>query len=187
MPTNPSEEFPRSDPAVTPDSPEQSAPARKGMLVVYHGDGDGKEAATLGVLFRAHGRGLPVRHMKFATPSEPPSGDDLALERLGISSHHMAQEGPEGAKGLWQKAVRHISIVQEGVLVLDGLADAVREGWLSTEEATTVLEQNDSLLHIIVTGRTAPSELIEIADLVSNMRAIKQRDASSPAIVGIDY
>jgi ATP:corrinoid adenosyltransferase len=68
MPKDPNEEFPRSDPAVTPDGPEQQedpAPKRKGMVVIYHGDGAGKETAALGVLFRAHGRGLPVRHMRF--------------------------------------------------------------------------------------------------------------------------
>lgn len=187
MPTNPGDEFPRSDPAAAPESPEQAAPARKGMLVVYYGDGDSKQAAAIGVLFRAHGRGLPVRHMSFSEPSDPPTGDDLALERLGISSHHMARAGSEGAKELWEKAVRHMSIVQEGVLVLEGLSDAIADNLLPVAEIAGTLADNDSLLHIIVTGRNAPPEILEIADLVSNMRAVKQRDANSPAIVGIDF
>lgn len=181
------EEFPRSDPAAAPESPDQPAPSRKGMLVVYHGDGTGKQAAAIGVLFRAHGRGLPVRHMTFATPSDPPTGDDLALERLGIPSHHMAAVGSVGAQGLWEKAVRHISIVQEGVLVLDGLLDALAEGWLPVAETAETLSDNDSLLHIIVTGRNAPPEIVDVADLVSNMRAVKQRPTDSPPVVGIDY
>jgi len=181
------EEFPRSDPGAAPLSPEQSAPARKGMLVVYYGDGAGRREAAVGVLFRAHGRGLTVRHMTFAPPGDSPTGDDLALDRIGIPSNHMAQEGSVGAKGLWQKAMRHISIVQEGVLVLDGLLDAIGKEWLSVPDVLEELAGNESLLHIIVTGRSAPPEIIQRADLVSNMRAIKQRMDGKQAVVGIDY
>jgi len=182
------DEFPRDDPAVTPDGPEKSAPARKGMLVVYHGPGGTKEIAGLGVLFRANGRGLPVRHMRFNdAPKGQPSGDDLALEKLGIPSHVIDAPTEEAAIKLWSKAVRHVSIVQEGVLVLEGLLDAIAEGWLSAAQISETLSTNESLLHVIVTGETAPPELLESADLVSNMRVIKQRGPDAPAIAGIDY
>ena len=182
------DEFPRDDPGVTPDGPEKSAPARKGMLVVYHGPGATKEIAGLGVLFRANGRGLPVRHMSFNQPQTAgPSGDDLALEKLGIPSHVIDAPTEEAAIELWSKAVRHVSIVQEGVLVLEGLLDAIAEGWLSGAQVSETLSGKDSFLHVIVTGRKAPPELMESADLISNMRAIKDRGADAPFISGIDY
>jgi cob(I)alamin adenosyltransferase len=182
------DQFPRDDPAVTPDGPEKSAPARKGMLVVYHGPGATKEIAGLGVLFRANGRGLPVRHMRFKdAPKGEPSGDDLALGKLGIPSHVIDAPTEEAAVELWNKVVRHVSIVQEGVLVLEGLLDAIAEGWLSATQVSETLSANESLLHVIVTGETAPAELLDSADLVSNMRAIKQRGSGSPVIAGIDY
>ncbi|MFP6594104.1 MAG: cob(I)yrinic acid a,c-diamide adenosyltransferase [Dehalococcoidia bacterium] len=182
------DEFPRDDPAVTPDGPDKSAPARKGMLVVYHGPGATKEIAGLGVLFRANGRGLPVRHMRFKPdPRGEPSGDNLALEKLGIPSHVIDGPTEEAAAELWSKAVRHVSIVQEGVLVLEGLLDAIAEGWLSAAQVAEALSGKDSLLHVIVTGETAPSELLDSADLVSNMKAIKKRGSDAPVIAGIDY
>ncbi len=182
------DEFPRDDPGVTPDGPEKSAPARKGMLVVYHGPGATKEIAGLGVLFRANGRGLPVRHMSFNQPQTAgPSGDDLALEKLGIPSHVIDAPTEGAAIELWSKAVRHVSIVQEGVLVLEGLLDAIAEGWLSGAQVSETLSGKDSFLHVIVTGRKAPPELMESADLISNMRAIKERGADAPFIAGIDY
>ena len=182
------DEFPRDDPAVTPDGPEKSAPTRKGMLVVYHGPGATKEIAGLGVLFRANGRGLSVRHMRFKqAPKGEPSGDDLALEKLGIPSHVIDAPTEGAAVELWSKAVRHVSIVQEGVLVLEGLLDAIAEGWLSGAQVSEILSGKDSLLHVIVTGEKAPSELLESADLISNMRAIKQRGSDAPVIAGIDY
>lgn len=181
------DEFPRDDPAVTPEAPQQKAPSRKGMLVVYHGDGAGKETAALGVLFRAHGRGLPVRHMRFAPVEQATSGDDLALEKLGIPSNVIGEAGPEGAEQLWLEAVRHMSIIQEGVLVLERLLDVIANGWLSTADIAGALAEKPPLLHVIVTGQTAPPELLESADLVSDMQAIKQRDSDSPTIVGIDY
>ena len=182
------DEFPRDDPGVTPDGPEKSAPARKGMLVVYHGPGATKEIAGLGVLFRANGRGLPVRHMSFNQPQTAgPSGDDLALEKLGIPSHVIDAPTEDAAIELWSKAVRHVSIVQEGVLVLEGLLDAIAEGWLSGAQVSETLSGKDSFLHVIVTGRKAPPELMESADIISNMRAIKERGADAPFIAGIDY
>jgi cob(I)alamin adenosyltransferase len=73
------------------------------------------------------------------------------------------------------------------VLVLEGLLDAIAEGWLSATQVSETLSANESLLHVIVTGETAPAELLDSADLVSNMRAIKQRGSGSPVIEGIDY
>jgi cob(I)alamin adenosyltransferase len=80
-----------------------------------------------------------------------------------------------------------MSAMNEGVIVLEGLLDAVTKGWLSARNVADTFAHDDSLLHIIVTGRKPVPEIVEIADLVSNMRAVKQRDANSPAIAGIDY
>ena len=158
------------------------------MLVVYHGDGAGKESAALGVLFRAHGRGLPVRHVRFDDPRlDDPDGDDLALQKLGIPSDVIGEPGANGADPLWNCAAHHMSAMNEGVIVLEGLLDAVTKGWLSARNVADTFAHDDSLLHIIVTGRKPVPEIVEIADLVSNMRAVKQRDANSPAIAGIDY
>lgn len=180
------DEFPRTDPAAAPEAPSRTAPSRKGMLVVYHGEGAGKEAAGLGVLFRAHGRGLPARHVSFRPASDPPSSNDLALTRLGIPANHMAREDTAAAVELWEKAVRHISIVSDGALVMEGLLDAIDAGWLDISEVISTLSATDSLLHVIVTGRSAQREIVDAADLVSHMRAVKRRDPESPHIVGID-
>ena len=182
------DEFPRSDPAATPEAPRQTAPSRKGMLVVYHGDGAGKETAALGVLFRAHGRGLPVRLMRFAVvTSAGPYGDDLALQRLGIPADLIGHDGREGAAELWDEALKKLTAMHEGVLVLGHLLDAIAKGWLSAPDIADALAGKSPLLHVVVTGETAPPELIEAADLVTNMRAIKRRDPGAPAIVGIDH
>ena len=182
------EEFPRSDPAATPEAPQQPAPSRKGMLVVYHGDGAGKETAALGVLFRAHGRELPVRLMRFAvmTPAGE-SGDDIALERLGIPADLIDGEGLAGATGLWNEARKNMRGMREGGLGLRHLLDASAKGWLPAPDITDALAGKSPLLHVVITGETAPPELIEMADLVTNMRAVKKRDPNDPLIAGIDH
>ena len=158
------------------------------MLVIYHGDGAGKETAAPGVLFRAHGRELPVRLMRFAvTTPAVESGDDIALERLGIPADLIDSEGPAGATELWNEALKNMSAMREGVLVLEHLLDAIAKGWLSAPDIADALAGKSPLLHIVVTGETAPRELIEAADLVTNMRAIKRRDPGAPAIAGIDH
>lgn len=158
------------------------------MVVVYHGDGAGKETAGLGVLFRAHGRGLPVRHVRFSdTPAGEPTGDDLALQTLGIPSDVTGEPGASGAEPLWNYAAHHMSAMNEGVIVLERLLDAVAKGWLSARNVADTFAHKQPLLHVIVTGRNAPPEIIEIADLVSNIHAVKQRAGDGPAIAGIDY
>jgi cob(I)alamin adenosyltransferase len=191
MPNDPSEEFPRSDPAVTPDGPEQQedpAPKRKGMVVVYHGEGAGKETASLGVLFRAHGRGLPVRHMRFRA-IEPglTSGDDLALTKLNVPSDVITDASQTGAQQLWRVANLHLTIIQEGVLVLEGLLDAINSGWIPVSAVVDSLSLKSQQVHVIITGESALTELLEIADLVSHMRAIKERPTDAVAIAGIDF
>lgn len=182
------EEFPRTDPAATPEAPRQPAPSRKGMLVIYHGDGAGKETAALGVLFRAHGRELPVRLMRFAvTTPAVESGDDIALERLGIPADLIDSEGPAGATELWNEALKNMSAMREGVLVLEHLLDAIAKGWLSAPDIADALAGKSPLLHLVITGETAPPELIEMADLVTNMRAVKKRQPDDPLITGIDH
>lgn len=158
------------------------------MLVVYHGDGAGKESAAIGVLFRAHGRELPVRRFDFAgTTPDGPSGDDLGLRRLEIPADAIGTPGPEGAARLWRTATHELKAMREGVLVLEHLLDAIAEGWLAAPDVTEGLAGKSPLLHVIVTGDTAPPGLIEAADLVTNMKAIKKRDRGAPAIAGIDY
>ena len=182
------DEFPRSDPAAAPEAPQQSAPSRKGMLVVYHGDGTGKEVSARGVLFRAHGRGLPVRFLCFAAgTTNSPSGDSLALDRLGIPANFDGCEGPGDAADLWGEALRHLENTKEGVLVLESLLDVVENGWLSVAEVVSGLANKRPLLHVIVTGQTAPPELVTVADLVTEMRTIKKRPDGAPLVAGIDY
>jgi cob(I)alamin adenosyltransferase len=191
MPKDPNEEFPRSDPAVTPDGPEQQedpAPKRKGMVVIYHGDGAGKETAALGVLFRAHGRGLPVRHMRFRV-IEPgkTTGDDLALVKLNVASDVITDASQAGGHQLWRVANLHLTIIQKGVLVLDGLLDTISMGWIPACAVVESLSLKSQQLHVIITGESAPTELLEVADLVSHMRAIKKRPTGATAIAGIDF
>jgi len=158
------------------------------MVVVYQGDGAGKVTAGLGVLFRAHGRGLPVRHVRFGdTPVGEPTGDDLALQALGIPSDVTGGPGAGDAEPLWNYAAHHMSAMYEGVIVLEGLLDAAAKGWLPARNVADTFAHKQPLLHVVVTGRSASPEIIEVADLVSNMRAVKGRDPGSPAIVGIDY
>jgi cob(I)alamin adenosyltransferase len=158
------------------------------MVVVYHGEGAGKETASLGVLFRAHGRGLPVRHMRFRA-IEPglTSGDDLALTKLNVPSDVITDASQTGAQQLWRVANLHLTIIQEGVLVLEGLLDAINSGWIPVSAVVDSLSLKSQQVHVIITGESALTELLEIADLVSHMRAIKERPTDAVAIAGIDF
>jgi cob(I)alamin adenosyltransferase len=92
-----------------------------------------------------------------------------------------------GAHQLWRVANLHLTIIQKGVLVLDGLLDTISMGWIPACAVVESLSLKSQQLHVIITGESAPTELLEVADLVSHMRAIKKRPTGATAIAGIDF
>lgn len=158
----------------------------KGLLMVNTGDGKGKTTAAIGVLVRAAGRGLKCCMVQFMKSKHDRYGEHESLEKLGIEIHTMGDgftwdtndpsQDIRTSETTWELCVEKMRSGEYELLVFDELVYVLDYKFL---DVRTVLDEIKAFrekqphLHIIATGRNAPPELVEAADLVTEMKEIK--------------
>jgi cob(I)alamin adenosyltransferase len=169
----------------------------KGLLHVYTGDGKGKTSAALGLAMRAVGRGLNVLVLQFFKLDSEPSGEMAWAEGLrgrpGIESaeggHLIFRRGDYRHPFFDREADREViraKVLEQlawvaaemkagywDVVVLDELNNAMRDNFVLWDEMEAFLENCPNNIEIVVTGRGAVQELMDEADYVTEMKAIK--------------
>ncbi|HUE81697.1 MAG TPA: cob(I)yrinic acid a,c-diamide adenosyltransferase [Pyrinomonadaceae bacterium] len=158
----------------------------RGLLIVNTGNGKGKTTAALGLLMRAAGRGLNCCMIQFMKSRHDRYGEHEAAEKLGIEVHTMGDgftwdtKNPEQdratARATWNLCVEKLRSGNYDLLVFDELVYVLSYQMLPVAEVLEeirVVRASQPALHIVVTGRDAPPELVEAADLVTEMREIK--------------
>ena len=158
--------------------------ATKGLIMVHTGYGKGKTTAALGLAFRSLGHGLPVCVIQFIKGTWK-VGELHAAERFAdLLEFHVAGEGftwnikdPEdhrrAARDGWELARGKIEAGRHHLVILDEFTYAMNLGMLDEREVLACLRQKPEATHVLITGRDAPTSLIDIADLVTEMRDIK--------------
>jgi cob(I)alamin adenosyltransferase len=158
----------------------------RGLLIVHTGNGKGKTTSALGLMMRATGRGLKCCMVQFMKSRNDRYGEHVAAEKLGIEVHTMGdgftwdtknpEQDIETARKTWNLCLEKMRSTDYDLLVFDELVYVLSYKMLPITE---VLEEFRAVrdvqpaLHIVVTGRDAPPELIEAADLVTEMVEIK--------------
>lgn len=158
----------------------------RGLLIVHTGKGKGKTTAALGLLMRAAGRGLNCCMIQFMKSRHDRYGEHEAAEKLGIEVHTMGDgftwdtKNPEQdratARATWELCVEKLRSGKYDLLVFDELVYVLSYGMLPVEEVVEEFRSvraSQPALHIVVTGRDAPAELIKAADLVTEMTEVK--------------
>jgi cob(I)alamin adenosyltransferase len=160
-------------------------PARKrqSLVVLYTGNGKGKTTAALGMLFRAWGRGMKVCMLSFIKSETSNYGEERAARKLGIeliplgAGFTWLSKDIEHDKALaqrcWALCKEKIASGEYDIVVLDEITYPLTYGWLDIEEVIDTLRNRPEDLHVVLTGRDAPQDLIDYADLVSEMREVK--------------
>jgi cob(I)alamin adenosyltransferase len=168
------------------------------MIQVYTGNGKGKTTAAIGQAIRALGHGFKILFIQFMKGDE--YGEiktlkkipNITVKQFGLPTFvkkgepkpddiRLAQEG-------WQLAKRAIEKKDYDMIILDELNCALDYGLLSLKDVLPTLKSAPKDLEIVITGRYAPSELIAVADLVSEMKEIKHPLKKGVVNrVGIDY
>ncbi len=161
--------------------------SRRGLLIVYTGDGKGKTSAALGALVRAVGYGWKVCMIQFIKGSWH-YGEMDGVKRLEpnvefiqagegfykiVDDKLPAEAHREAAQHGLQLAREKIQSNAYDLIVLDELNNTIQTELLTTAEVLSLVDLKPRWLHLILTGRGAPPELIERADLVTEMREIK--------------
>jgi cob(I)alamin adenosyltransferase len=171
----------------------------KGLLIVHTGKGKGKSTAAFGLLLRAIGRGFQCGVVQFGKGAWE-TGERTAIERFKDQvTWHTLGEGftwetqdrardVAAAERAWTKATELMENPSIRLLILDELNISLRYEHLDLAKVLTAFANRRPDLHIVVTGRNAKPELIEAADLVTEMLPVKHHFAAGvKAQAGIEF
>ncbi|MCG8589499.1 MAG: cob(I)yrinic acid a,c-diamide adenosyltransferase [Proteobacteria bacterium] len=155
----------------------------RGVLLVLTGPGKGKSSSAFGMVARSLGHGLRCAIVSFIKGTYD-TGEERFFRRFPEVELHVMGEGftwetqdaerdRRAAAAAWQRATELLRDPGVNLLVLDELNVALRHGMLALPEVLAELRQRPPGQHVVVTGRNAAPELIELADTVSEIRAVK--------------
>lgn len=182
------------------------ASREKGLIIVNTGHGKGKTTAALGMVLRSLGHGYRVAIVQFIKGAWEPA-EKAAFEPWTTSNgqppqleFHAMGEGftwetqdrerdITKAQAAWEKGLEFIRNPAFRLVLLDEVNVALKLGYLSVEQVLAGLAEKPTLSHVILTGRGAPKELLEQADLVTEMTLVKHplRDQNIKAQPGIEF
>ena len=191
-----------------PDSPDDLAPTEDprpdklrradSLVVVNTGDGKGKSSAAFGMMVRGVARGWNVAVVQFIKSGDWKVGEEKVGRQLGVDWHafgdgftwdseDLTADRAHAAAG-WRQAVDIIDAGEHQLVILDELTYLMTFNWLPVADVVTAIAGRPSHVNIIITGRDAPAELIELADTVTEMREVKHAYRQGiRAMRGIDY
>ena len=154
------------------------------LLIVHTGEGKGKSTAAFGIVMRSWARGWRVGVYQFMKSGKWKVGERKAAMALGGIVWESMGDGwswtsrdldpsADLARVGWREVRQRIADQTYDVLLLDELTYPMTFGWVAVDEVVEVLRTRPGFQHVIVTGRDAPPELVEIADLVTEMVKVK--------------
>lgn len=160
------------------------AQEEKGLLMVYTGAGKGKTTAALGMAIRCLGHGMNVAVVQFIKGAIDTAeerilksfGSQVVFLRMGEGYTWETQDRERDrkvAQGAWAEVEKIFQDPAFGMVILDELNIAIHHDYVSLDQVLKAVAQRPPMLHVVITGRGAKPELIEAADLVSEMRMIK--------------
>jgi cob(I)alamin adenosyltransferase len=180
------------------DEKIESAQTERGVLVINTGNGKGKSSAAFGVVARALGHGLKVGVVQFIK-GRTDTGEEAFFRKQDGVQWHVGGEGFTwetqdnnrdlmAARAAWEVAKKFLSDPSIGLVVLDEFTYTLKYKWLTTEEIVEALKARPHMQHVILTGRAAQPELIELADTVSDMTLVKHAfHAGVAAMPGLEW
>ena len=178
---------------------EQKTYTKKGLILVHTGDGKGKSTAAFGTAVRALGRGYKVAIVQFIKGNWK-TGENKFFQSLGEQCQMSSmgegftwetqnfEQDVKTAQRAWEKccALLHDDVHQ--LVIFDEINYVLHYNFLDVKTVIAELKKKPLMKHVILTGNQAPAELIEIADLVTEMKCIKHPyNVGIKAQPGIDY
>jgi cob(I)alamin adenosyltransferase len=166
------------------DAKIAAADKKIGIIIVNTGNGKGKSSSAFGMVARALGHGMKVGVVQFIKGAMS-TGEERFLSRFpDEASFHAMGEGYTWetqnrerdiakAEQAWEQAKRFLSDPAYGLVVLDELNIALKYRYLDVHTVIADLLDRPVMQHVVVTGRAAPPELIEVADTVTEMNVVK--------------
>ncbi|MFP9227822.1 cob(I)yrinic acid a,c-diamide adenosyltransferase [Pectobacterium cacticida] len=174
-----------------------AAHVTRGILIVFTGNGKGKTTAAFGTVTRAIGHGLRAGVIQFIK-GEWPNGEKQLLQQHGVEFQVMAtgftwetqnrQIDGDAAQRVWQHGKRMLADPQLDLVVLDELTYMLSYDYLPLRDVVTAIKQRPTGQTVIITGRGCHRDILDMADTVTEMRAVKHAfDSGIQAQQGIDW
>jgi cob(I)alamin adenosyltransferase len=172
--------------------------SKKGIVILNTGNGKGKTTAAFGLLVRAWGQGLRVCMLQFIKARTGNWGEEKAARKMGIEMQPLGdgftwlskdiEKDKELARQGWELCRQKILSGDYDLMVLDELTYVLKYRWLPWEEIRATFDQRPPGMHLVITGRYAIPELIDYADLVSEIQEVKHHyKAGVKAQKGIEF
>ena len=179
------------------DTRVAAATEKKGILIVFTGNGKGKSTAAFGTATRAVGHGKTVGVAQFIK-GQWDNGEYNTLHPLGVEFHIMGtgftwetqsrEKDQQAAQLVWQEAKRMLASDEYDVVLLDELTYMAAYHYLDVDEIVAAITNRPLHQHVIITGRGCHRALLEIADTVSEIKNVKHAfDSGIKAQKGIDW
>ncbi len=137
----------------------------------------------MGVMLRAWGRDMKVVMLQFIKHTTANFGEQRAAKKMGIEMIAMGdgftwrskdiEQTADLAREHWEGCKEVIAKGEHDVVILDEFTYAMHYGWIPVEDVLEVLRNRSEMMHVVITGRNAPAELVEFADLVTEMTLVK--------------
>lgn len=175
-----------------------SRATRRGLVIVNTGDGKGKSSSAFGVMLRAVARDWNVIVIQFIKSDKWQTGERRMAEKLGVtwitggdgftweSSDMAATE--RAAQDAWARASEAVRSGIYDLVILDEATYPVTFGWIALDDVIATLESRPDNVNVVITGRDADPQLIEVADTVTEMRKVKHAfDVGLTARKGLDF
>lgn len=200
----PAPDAPSPAQAAAPARPPVDKKRRKGLVMIWTGNGKGKTTASLGLALRAAGHKMPVLFLQFIK-GQWTTGERHTLPLLAPYVEHVVMGKGFTIERLRNKSVpveahqaaarQAFTFAQEAVrsgkyrvIILDEIMGTIKAGLVSVEEVAELIRRKPAQLHLVLTGRNAPPELVALADLVSEIQPVKHPlQAGIPAQRGIEF
>ncbi len=174
---------------------------KKGLIIVHTGKGKGKSSAAFGMIFRCIAHDMKCGVVQFIKGGMSTGERDMILDKFTeICAFHTMGEGftwetqdkardTEMAQAAWAKAKDLVRDESNKMVLLDEINIAIRYGYVDINEVVQFLvDEKPDLTHVVLTGRNAKDELIEVADLVTEMELIKHPFRSGiKAQIGVEF
>jgi cob(I)alamin adenosyltransferase len=192
---SPSSPIPTEAP-LKPAAPAAGRP--KSVVIVNTGDGKGKSSSAFGVMVRGWARGWRVGVVQCIKSGDWNTGEQKAAEELGIEWSAMGdgftwdsddlEQTAEIGRQAWATARDKLTSGDYDLLILDELTYLVSFGWVPVADVVAGVRDRAPGTSVVITGRDAPAELIELADTVTEMRKVKHAfDQGISARRGIEF
>jgi cob(I)alamin adenosyltransferase len=168
-----------------------------GRVIVHTGPGKGKSTAAFGLALRAAGNGRAIKIYQFMKVPTARFGEHRLFEQLGMPIEGLGdgfswksrdlEQSAELSRAGWARAEATVRAGQHSLVVLDEIMYPLRYGWMPLEPVLICLRERPPHVNVVLTGRNAPQELIDIADSVTEMALVKHHfKAGVPAQRGIE-